>query len=246
MIIAGTVGTLVHIFSPFRTWSTYALAKSLGFLGTKIMGLDIDVVDRQRVASVGPCIYVSNHQSNEDLLVCCEVIGRRTVSIGKKSLRFIPFFGPLYWLIGNILIDRKNIRKSVKELNDATDKTLHEKKTSIWIFPEGTRNTTPMLLPFKRGAFRIAIKSRVPVVPICVNTYPGTLNFNRWRSGRIKVTVLEPILTDNLKTGDAAALAESCQESVQAVLDSMNAEMNPEIAAQRNRNPKPMESRSLA
>jgi 1-acyl-sn-glycerol-3-phosphate acyltransferase len=224
LIVIGTVGTLVHLFRPFYTGTTYVLAQCLGFLATKILGLKIFIKNKERITDSGACVYVSNHQSNTDLLVCGEIISRRTVSIGKKSLVFIPFFGLLYWLIGNILIDRKNIRNSLAKMNRDTDRTLNEKDTSIWIFPEGTRNATRTLLPFKRGAFRIAIQSRVPIVPVCISSYAGTINFNRLRSGEINVKVLNPISTKNLKTADAADLADTCQKLLQDTLTLLNTE----------------------
>ena len=205
------------------------------------MGLSILIRNKERIIDSGACIYVSNHQSNSDLLVCGEIISRRTVSIGKKSLVFIPFFGLLYWLIGNILIDRKNIRNSLTKMNRDTDWTLRKKDTSIWIFPEGTRNATGTLLPFKRGAFRIAIQSQVPIVPVCISSYAGTINFNRLRSGEINVQVLEPISTVGLKTTDAADLTEQCQTMLQETLTSLNAETRSDAQDHRSKKPTPIE-----
>ncbi len=225
LITIGTAGTLICLFRPFYTGYTHLFARCFGYFGAKILGLKITVYNPERITNTSSCVYVSNHQNNIDLFICGNVIRRRTVSIGKKSLRFLPFFGQLYWLSGNILIDRDNVRKSLRKMDQDTDKTLKEKDTSIWIFPEGTRNSSETLLPFKRGAFRTAIKSQVPIIPISISSYANKTNFNRIRSCKINVTVLDPISTINLKTRDAARLAQECQDKIQETLTRMNAEL---------------------
>ncbi len=225
LIAVGTAGTLICMIRPFHTGFSHLFARCFGYFGAKILGLKITVNNKERIENSPPCVYVSNHQNNIDLFVCGNVIRRRTVSIGKKSLKFLPFFGQLYWLTGNILIDRDNVRKSLRKMDQDTDKTLREKDTSIWIFPEGTRNSSETLLPFKRGAFRTAIKSQVPIIPICISSYAKKANFNRLRACKIDVTVLDPIPTTNLKTRDAARLAQECQEKIQETLTQMNAKL---------------------
>ncbi len=225
LITVGTAGTLISMIRPFYTGYTHLYARCFGYFGAKILGLKITVNNRERIEDTPSSVYVSNHQNNIDLFVCGNVIRKRTVSVGKKSLKFLPFFGQLYWLTGNILIDRDNVRKSLRKMDQATDKTLKEKNTSIWIFPEGTRNSSEKLLPFKRGAFRTAIKSQVPIIPICISSYAKKTNFHRFRAGKIDVTVLEPIPTTNLKTRDAARLALECQERIQETLNQMNTKL---------------------
>ena len=80
-----------------------------------------------------------------------------TVSLGKRSLVYIPLFGWLYWLSGNILIDRKNKSKARDTLGVAIKKII-ERRISVWVFPEGTRSYSEGLLPFKTGAFELQKK----------------------------------------------------------------------------------------
>ncbi len=67
------------------------------------------------------------------------VVPHRTVCIAKKSLKWVPLFGQLFWLAGNVLIDRGNAHKARRAMLTTTH-TLQHKDTSIWVFPEGTRN----------------------------------------------------------------------------------------------------------
>ncbi|WP_204271450.1 1-acyl-sn-glycerol-3-phosphate acyltransferase, partial [Citrobacter freundii] len=62
--------------------------------------------------SYGPSIYIGNHQNNFDMVTMSNAVQPNTVTVGKKSLVFIPFFGQLYWITGNILIDRGNRSKA--------------------------------------------------------------------------------------------------------------------------------------
>ncbi|MCP4755992.1 MAG: hypothetical protein GY866_34460 [Proteobacteria bacterium] len=166
-----------------------------------------------------------------DLFVCGKVVSRPTVSVGIKSLKFLPFFGPLYWLSGNILIDRENPRKALTMMDQATQRALTEKNTSIWIFPEGTRNPTNTLLDFKRGVFRTAIKAKVPIVPICISSYAQKADFNRLHSTSVAVTVLDPISTQTCGTRDSTVLANQCRKAMQEAIERMNGELRQATSA---------------
>ncbi|MCP4750598.1 MAG: 1-acyl-sn-glycerol-3-phosphate acyltransferase [Proteobacteria bacterium] len=225
LFVWGIVGSFLCLFRPFNSGNALIFARILSFFGRKILGMKVTVKNGDSLNNDSPCIYISNHQSMIDLFVCGKVISRRTVSIGKKSLKFLPFFGPLYWLSGNILIDRENPRKALTMMDQATKRALTEKNTSIWIFPEGTRNPTDTLLDFKRGAFRTAIKAKVPIVPICISSYAQNADFNRLQSTSVAVTILDPISTHDRGTRDSAVLANQCRKAMQETIDRMNAEL---------------------
>ncbi|MFD2883843.1 1-acyl-sn-glycerol-3-phosphate acyltransferase [Pseudomonas lini] len=73
----------------------------------------------------------------------------------KKSLKWLPLVGQLYWLTGSLFIDRNSPRASIQSLRKIS-KSVVADNTSLWIFPEGTRNKGGDMLPFKSGAFRVA------------------------------------------------------------------------------------------
>ncbi|WP_206336469.1 1-acyl-sn-glycerol-3-phosphate acyltransferase, partial [Pseudomonas viridiflava] len=122
-----------------------------------------------------------------------------------------------YWLAGNVLIDRGNAAKAKRAMLTTTD-TLQHKDTSIWVFPEGTRNLGNGLLPFKKGAFQMAIAAGVPIVPVCVSTYSKHMQLNRWNSGSVTICSLPPISTKGKTAGDIPALMQQCQEQMQATI----------------------------
>src|SRR6218665_1239353 len=193
-IVAGLLGLLLGLCRPFNPDNSRICARlyslpALCMLRLKLKA-NVDSLYNQDKA----CVIIANHQSNYDLYVLGRVVPPRTVSLGKKSLKWVPFFGQLYWLAGNVLIDRGNAFKAKQAMLTTTD-TLRHKDTSIWVFPEGTRNLGKGLLPFKKGAFQMAIAAGVPIVPVCVSNYAKRIRVNRWTSGRILIQSLPAIPT---------------------------------------------------
>ncbi|MBN8498250.1 1-acylglycerol-3-phosphate O-acyltransferase, partial [Accumulibacter sp.] len=141
--------------------------------------------------------YVANHQSSLDLTTFARVYPRKTVLIGKKELAYIPFIGQLYALFGNIFIDRKSTGSGVMGIDQAVN-ALTVRGDSIFMFPEGTRNLAGRgLLPFKKGAFYMAIEAQVPIIPVVCSSLNPLINFKKRyaRSGRLMIRVLPPIHT---------------------------------------------------
>jgi lysophosphatidate acyltransferase len=93
-------------------------------------------------------------------------------------------------LSGTVFIDRTNRRTAVAAFDGAAAE-MQKYRQSVFIFPEGTRSyfDKPDLLPFKKGAFHLAVQAKVPIVPIVVANYSYVLNVKRWlfKSGTIPV-----------------------------------------------------------
>jgi 1-acyl-sn-glycerol-3-phosphate acyltransferase len=170
-------------------------------------------------------VIIANHQSNYDLFVFGTVVPHRTVCIAKKSLKWVPLFGQLFWLAGNVLIDRGNAHKARRAMLTTTD-TLQHKDTSIWVFPEGTRNLGKGLLPFKKGAFHMAIAAGVPIVQVCVSNYVTHMQLNRWNSGDVLIRSLPPIPTCGMTSDDIPTLMQACQAQMDACIEGMDAQLN--------------------
>ena len=124
-------------------------------------------------------------------------------------------------LSNTIFIDRAN-RKSAVAAFDSVAKHMHSKRQSVYIFPEGTRSyyDKPDMLPFKKGAFHLAIQAQVPIVPIVVANYSNILNIRRkiFRAGRIPIKVLPPIETKGLETKDVDGLCMRVREAMMKAL----------------------------
>lgn len=203
-MIAATIGTISAIFRPFNTKSLMLTASMIKY-GEYILGLKIIIRNRETLLKQRPCVFISNHQDNLDIILGSKMIAERIVTIGKRSILFIPFFGIFYWLSGNILINRGNKRSAFGTM-DVAAKSIKEKNISVWIMPEGTRSRGRGLLPFKKGPFVTAIKAQVPIVPVAWSNYIQNMDLNKWKSGVVIEEVLEPIQTEGLTLDDVEDL----------------------------------------
>ncbi|XP_009473393.1 PREDICTED: 1-acyl-sn-glycerol-3-phosphate acyltransferase alpha-like, partial [Nipponia nippon] len=99
-----------------------------------------------------------------------EVLPDRCVPIAKRELLYMGAVGVVCWLGGIIFIDRKRTHDAISVMAEAAH-TMLSQDVRVWVFPEGTRNHSGSMLPFKRGAFHLAVQAQVPVVPIVISSY---------------------------------------------------------------------------
>ncbi len=220
-VAVAVVGCFLLLFRPFNPDNSRVFGHIYSWGGTRILGIKLNVDGFDSLAQMPPSVVVANHQDNLDLYVCGGAVPKRTVSVGKKSLLYIPGFGLLYWLAGNVLIDRSSSKNSKATL-DATTEVLTKGNRSIWVFPEGTRNHGKNLLPFKKGAFRMAIEAGVPIVPICVSSYAGRLKLNQRVSCTVNIEVLDPISTEGLTVKDTKQLMTTCWNQMMQTIERLD------------------------
>ena len=159
----------------------------------------------------------------------------RTVSVGKKSLIWVPFFGILYWATGNIFLDRDNRSKAHNTMSELANR-INQDNLSIWMFPEGTRSRGRGLLPFKTGAFHAAIAAGVPIVPVVCSTTHNKINLNRWDNGTVICEMLEPIDVSGYSRENVRELAEYCHDVMQNRIAELDREAAQKEVEQKNEN----------
>ncbi len=104
---------------------------------------------------------------------------------------------------------------------------IRKKKTSVLMFPEGTRNRTEQpMLPFKKGAFHLAIEAQVPVVPIVIADYRKTQREGRFENVTVEVRVLPPIPTAGLSRDSVDGLADQVRAQMLAALGELKVEQD--------------------
>ncbi len=155
------------------------------------LGVKIDIRVPESVKQGGPYVFIANHQNSYDLITICAAAQKGTVTVGKKSLKWLPVFGQVYWLTGNIMIDRKNSGKAHDTLKGTVEK-IKQRRISVWFFPEGTRSYGRGLLPFKTGAFRIAKATNEPIVTVAASSLHNKIKLNRWDNGTVLIDLSEP------------------------------------------------------
>lgn len=220
--VASVLGLVLSALRPFHPSNSRMCAQIYARPALWLLRMRVEHIDVGHFPLDRPFIAVSNHQSNWDLVMVGSIVPARTVSVGKKSLRWVPVFGQLYWLAGNVLIDRGNREKALAAMAE-TRRALLERATNIWIFPEGTRNRGRNMLAFKKGAFLTAIDAGVPIVPVCCGAYLDGLSLSRPDNGTARLAVLEPIETDGLTADDVDDVIADCRSRMLASIDSLSA-----------------------
>ncbi|KAL2441212.1 putative acyltransferase [Exophiala dermatitidis] len=223
----GTVSSgilkLLGLHYPYAFWT---VAKSFKWLGIYTMGVRFQILDNgeEILNNNRPVVIIANHQTELDVLLLGWIWPKHCSITAKKSLRNVPFLGWFMTLAGAVWINRVDRSEALKAFESAA-KAMREKQQSVVIFPEGTRSysTQPMLLPFKKGAFHLAVQAGVPIVPVVAENYSHVLNVKarRFNSGTIRVKVLDPIPTKGLTAGDVDHLTRDTREKMLNVLEEM-------------------------
>ncbi|WP_392565750.1 1-acylglycerol-3-phosphate O-acyltransferase [Utexia brackfieldae] len=222
-VIICVAGVIFCLFNPRNPKNVALFAHLFGRFLRPVCGIKVITREYQDIKNRGSCVFIANHQNNYDILVAADIVQPKTVTVGKKSLVWIPFFGQLYYLTGNILIDRDNKSKARDTITQVVNE-IKNRQISIWMFPEGTRSRGRGLLPFKTGAFKAAIAAGVPIVPICVsNTHD--IRLNRWNNGYIIIEMLAPIETLNMNKDDARQLMAQSYTLMSEKITQLNQEV---------------------
>jgi 1-acyl-sn-glycerol-3-phosphate acyltransferase len=166
----------------------------------------------------GTCLFAANHASNIDPPVLVGAIPRRIAILAKKSLFAIPIMGKAFRMAHFIPVDRASAESAIASLDLAAG--YMKQGTSYLIYPEGTRSPDGRLLPFKRGAFMLAIKAGVPVVPIaCVGAHRILPKKSLWiRPGEIVVRFCPPIDSTGYTPARRGELAERVYAEIASAL----------------------------
>ncbi len=210
------------LFSPKNPKHVHRFGLLFGKL-SYLFGIKLDLRQSEASKAIGTFVYVSNHQSSWDLVTVSNAVRPRTVTVGKRSLAFIPIFGTLYWLTGNILIDRNNRNKAMSTIGQVIKK-IRENNVSVWLFPEGTRSRGRGILPFKTGAFHIAVGAGVSIVPIvCSST--GHLSLLLGNNGHIIVEIMDPISIKGYGKEQVRKLSRYCHDVMAIKLAELDAEV---------------------
>jgi 1-acyl-sn-glycerol-3-phosphate acyltransferase len=164
-----------------------------------------------------PYVVVSNHESFVDILLISHLPWEMKW-LSKKELFKIPVAGWLMRLARDVEVDRSDRASGSKALEECRKRL--DDQVSVMIFPEGTRSTSGDLLPFKDGAFRLAIEAGVPILPLAVHGAATALPKHDWRFGRsvAEVRVLEPVSTVGMGLDDLESLKRQVRERIVAEL----------------------------
>ena len=212
--IAGLFLLPLRLFGVDVNWPVVRILSSVTL---KLLRIDIELQNAELLTKETPCIFVANHRSALDIFTMGSIVPPNTIAIGKRELIFIPFFGLLFWGLGNILINRQKRKEALNSLEKA-EFTVKKTGKSIWLFPEGTRNRTDQpLLPFKKGAFYLAASTGVSIVPVVASDVSKIRQIRMWKSSKatVVIKVLPAISINNHSPNDLKIkVAEQMKEAL--------------------------------
>lgn len=172
-----------------------------GFFSTelKLAGCKVNILGKENIPQDGPVLFVSNHRSYFDILICHESIDRPLGFIAKKEIKKFPLL-PFYMDdIGCIFLDRNDIKQGLQAINKGAE--YMKEGHSMVLFPEGTRSQKDTLLPFKEGGYKMAEKSKSPIVPVAISGSDLLLESapkKRIRKHKVIIEFGEPIYPDKM------------------------------------------------
>ncbi|KAM3966541.1 1-acyl-sn-glycerol-3-phosphate acyltransferase alpha-like [Aphomia sociella] len=173
-------------------------------------------------------VIVSNHQSTIDILGMFNIwhVADKIAAIARKEIFYVWPFGLAAYLGGVVFIDRNNSKEAYKQLK-VTSEVMVKNKTKIWLFPEGTRNKDfTKLLPFKKGAFNIAVAAQVPIIPVVFSPYYFiNRDKNIFNKGHVVIQCLEPVPTQGLTMDDVPELIIRVRNTMDAVYKELSKEV---------------------
>lgn len=169
-------------------------------------------------------VIVSNHESHSDPFLIAHLPWQMRF-LAKESLFKIPLIGWGLWVAGDIAV-RRGAAESIQEAMRKCAWWL-ERGMPVMIFPEGTRSQTGELLPFKDGAFRLAIETGADVLPLALRGTRKAMPNNTWRFGfaRARVIAGTPIATKGMTIDDVERLKTQTRDQIEALLGQLNAQV---------------------
>lgn len=186
----------------------------------KVTGVSLVVEGLENIPKDTACVFVGNHRSYYDIPLLLASLDKPHGVLAKEELEKIPLLNRWMKLLGCVFVQRDDLRASVRALNDAT--AIVENGRSFVIFPEGTRykGEEGGAGEFKAGAFRIAIKTGVPVVPVAISGARGLFEGHGLRAtpGDIRVRILPAIQTAGMSKAEQKQLPDAVRQTILAQL----------------------------
>jgi len=190
-------------------WWSDAVIGLNPYWSVKVSGLEN--IDHKRTY-----VVISNHQSMADIVVLYQT-KMQFKWVAKASLFKVPFIGWCLGLIKHIKLLRGDFA-SIKEIYHQASQWL-QKDMSVLFFPEGTRSSTDKMNEFQNGAFKLAIKEKKPILPICLIGTRQAIPKGSWIfKGKVcaKLIVLPAVETDSFGPGDFGRLRDIIRGKIEA------------------------------
>lgn len=203
-----------------RLW-LYPLALWGARTWLKACGASVEVKGVEHLKEDEQYVFISNHRSYLDTATLFHYAGKRMGIVAKKELLKAPILGQGMHFVNIIAIDRSNAERA-RESMDAARRVM-ENGYSFGVFAEGTRAMPGELLPFKKGAFHLALQTGRKIIPVAIKNSDWMMGKKTGvaYSGTIEMVLLPPI---DIKDYDEDRLMELLNRTRTAIAEELNAE----------------------
>jgi putative phosphoserine phosphatase/1-acylglycerol-3-phosphate O-acyltransferase len=183
-----------------------------------LSGVKLNVTGAEHLTAPRPAVFLFNHRNNFDVFMVAALVKDNWTGVAKKELESHPLVGPLGKLMDAAFIDRADTAAAVAGL--APIEEAARKGLSIVVAPEGTRLDTQSVGPFKKGAFRIAMATGLPVIPIVIRNSEEVSGRNSaaLHPGTVDIAVLPPVSVADWTVHDLPERIEQVRELYLAML----------------------------
>jgi 1-acyl-sn-glycerol-3-phosphate acyltransferase len=166
----------------------------------RLSGMKVKVSGTEYLDPHQTYVFISNHRSYLDTAALFCYMGRRIGLLAKKELLKVPILGYGMGYVNVMAIDRLSRERAIETVQAATDRL--RSGISFGVFAEGTRARPGQFLPFKKGAFYMALEAGVPIVPVAMNNTDRLMGkgTGEARTGTIEIVMMQPIETSGLST----------------------------------------------
>jgi putative phosphoserine phosphatase/1-acylglycerol-3-phosphate O-acyltransferase len=156
-------------------------------------GVKLNVTGAANLTARRPAVFLFNHRNNFDVFMVAALVKDNWTGVAKKELEANPIFGTIGKLLDAAFIDRADTAAAVAALGPVEEAA--RKGLSILVAPEGTRLDTQAVGPFKKGAFRIAMATGLPIVPVVIRNSDSVAgrNATTLNPGTVDIAVLPPV-----------------------------------------------------
>jgi 1-acyl-sn-glycerol-3-phosphate acyltransferase len=201
LLVLGPPILLVARLANHRDW-VYPVALFGARAWLRLSGVKVDVKGLELLDPKQPYVFIANHWSYFDGAPLFACTGRRMGLVGKKELLKAPILGYGMGFVNVIAIDRSNRERAVETIRIATERL--RSGISFGVCAEGTRARPGEMLPFKKGAFHMAVQTGVPIVPIAFKNSDQLMGRGTgvaW-PGTIEMVMLKPVDTSWVSTDE--------------------------------------------
>jgi putative phosphoserine phosphatase/1-acylglycerol-3-phosphate O-acyltransferase len=213
---AGAVG--LGLLTRNRRVGVNFFTSTWGRLLMASIGIDLNVLGKENLTAQRPAVFIFNHRNQADPMIAGRLVSDNFTSVGKKELEKDPLMGTIGKMMDAAFIDRDDPKSAVESLHKMEE--LARKGLSILIAPEGTRLDTTEVGPFKKGPFRMAMATGIPIVPIVIRNAEviAERNSSTFSAGTVDVAVFPPISVEDWTTEN---LSDRIAEVRQLYLDTL-------------------------